>query len=135
MSLIKADLGLVRVSEHGSDVEYLHPPQQSHPLSPLHEPLHGQLNAIRKYKCFLCNPFYGRACRRAMLGELKPKGPKGPRPDPWAAAIDLWMVFLASCPLSIYAKTYRRYLAAPGKNVLVPVGKLYSWLSSSTVMR
>ena len=26
---------------------------------------------------FLCSPFYGRACRWAMLGELKPKGPKG----------------------------------------------------------
>ena len=37
----------------------------------------GELNAIRKHKCFLCSPFYGRACRRAMLGELKPKGPKG----------------------------------------------------------
>ena len=24
-----------------------------------------------------CSPFYGRACRWAMLGELKPKGPKG----------------------------------------------------------
>ena len=34
-------------------------------------------NAIRKHKCFLCSPFYGRACRWAMLGELKPKGPKG----------------------------------------------------------
>ena len=27
--------------------------------------------------CFLSSPFYGRACRWAMLGELKPKGPKG----------------------------------------------------------
>ena len=26
-----------------------------------------------------CSPFYGRACRWAMLGELKPKGPKGGR--------------------------------------------------------
>ena len=24
-----------------------------------------------------CSPFYRRACRWAMLGELKPKGPKG----------------------------------------------------------
>ena len=54
-------------------------PQQSHPLSPLHEPLHGELKAIRKKKCFLCSPFHGRACRWAMLGELKPKGPKGPK--------------------------------------------------------
>ena len=40
----------------------------------------GELNAIRKHKRFLCSPFYGRACRWAMLGELKPKGPKGPFP-------------------------------------------------------
>ena len=37
----------------------------------------GELNAIRKHKCCICSPFYGRACRWAMLGELKPKGPKG----------------------------------------------------------
>jgi len=41
----------------------------------------GELNAIRKHKCFLSSPFYGRACRWAMLGELKPKGPKGPKVD------------------------------------------------------
>ena len=41
----------------------------------------GELNAIRKHKCFLCSPFYGRACRWAMLGELKPKGPKGSTTD------------------------------------------------------
>jgi hypothetical protein len=27
----------------------------------------------------LCSPFYGRACRWAMLGELKPNGPKAPK--------------------------------------------------------
>ena len=27
-------------------------------------------------KCFICSRFYGRACRWAMLGELKPKGRK-----------------------------------------------------------
>ena len=32
----------------------------------------GELNAIRKQKCFICSPFYGRACRLAMLGEFKP---------------------------------------------------------------
>ena len=31
----------------------------------------GELNAIRKHECFLCSPFYGRACRWAMLGEIK----------------------------------------------------------------
>ena len=40
----------------------------------------GGLNAIRKHEYFLCSPFYGRACRWVMLGELKPKGPKGPQP-------------------------------------------------------
>jgi len=40
MSLINADLGSVCVSEHGNQLVCLHPPQQSHPLSPLHEPLH-----------------------------------------------------------------------------------------------
>ena len=39
--------------------------------------INGKLNAIRKQKCFLCSPFYGRACRWAMLGELKLEGPKG----------------------------------------------------------
>ena len=48
----------------------------------------------------------------------------------WADAVDLCMVFLASCPLSIYVKTaYRRYLPAPGDNAVVPLCKLYSWLS------
>ena len=31
----------------------------------------GELNAIRKHKCFLCSPFHGRACGWAMLGEIK----------------------------------------------------------------
>ncbi len=39
MSHIKADLGSVRVSEHGSGIAYLHPPQGDHPLPPVHEPL------------------------------------------------------------------------------------------------
>ena len=30
-------------------------------------------------KCFICSPFHGRACRWAMLGASKPKGPKGPK--------------------------------------------------------
>ena len=39
------------------------------------DPLH------RKQKCFRCSPFYGRACRWAVLGELKPKGPEAPPND------------------------------------------------------
>ena len=31
----------------------------------------GELNAIRKQKCFICMPFYGSAYRWAMLGEIK----------------------------------------------------------------
>ena len=27
--------------------------------------------SIRKQKCFLCSPFYGRACRLAMSGDIK----------------------------------------------------------------
>ena len=40
MSLRKANLGLVCVSEHENQLVCLRPPQQNHPLSPLHEPLH-----------------------------------------------------------------------------------------------
>ena len=36
----------------------------------------GELNKIRVHNCFSCSPFYGRACRWAMLSELKPKGLK-----------------------------------------------------------
>jgi len=43
-------------------------PQQSHPLSP--SLCTGEPDAIRKRKCFICSPCYGRACRWAMLGEL-----------------------------------------------------------------
>ena len=43
-------------------------PQQNHPLSPLHEPLHWRDRRDPKTKCFLCSPFYGRACHWAMSG-------------------------------------------------------------------
>ena len=36
----------------------------------------GELNAIRKRKCFLCSPFYGRAYRWAMLGDIITKRTK-----------------------------------------------------------
>ena len=38
-----------------------------------------ELDATRKHKCFLYSPFYGRACRWAMLGKFKPQGPEGCR--------------------------------------------------------
>ena len=53
------------------DFEIARPPQQSRPLSPLHEPLHWRAKRDPKAKCILCSPFYGRACRWAMLGEIK----------------------------------------------------------------
>ena len=53
-------------------------PRASPPLSPLHEPLYWRAKCDPKAYFFLCSPFYGRACRWAMLGESKPKGPKGP---------------------------------------------------------
>ena len=74
MSLRKADLGLVSVSEHGNQLVCLHKPQQSHPLSPLHEPLHWR---AKKHKCFFCSPFYvegvslGHVGRNQILKDLK----------------------------------------------------------------
>ena len=56
--------------------------------------------ADRKQKCFLCGPFYGRACRRAMLGELKPKGPKGR--DPKGSMAFLQNNFREQFPVSAY---------------------------------
>ena len=43
----------------------------------------GELTAIQKHQCCLCSPFYGRACRWAMLGELKPKGPEEKERTPY----------------------------------------------------
>ena len=48
----------------------------THPNRATHYPLYtslctGELNAIRKQKCFICSPFYGRACHWAMLGEIQ----------------------------------------------------------------
>ena len=52
-------------------------PAFTHPNRATHCPLYtslctGELTAIRKQKCFICCPFYGRACRWAVLGEIKP---------------------------------------------------------------
>ena len=66
-----------------------------------------------------------KARREAGPSFKRPKLTKSTKPfllDPLADAIDLWMVFLASYPLSIYVKTsYRRYLPAPGENAVVPL--------------
>ena len=76
MSLSTADLGSVCVASGPVWVNTKHPNRATIYL--LYTSLcTGELNAIRKHNCFLCSPFYGRACRWAMLGELKPEGPKG----------------------------------------------------------
>ena len=56
----------------------------------------GELNAIRKHKCFLCSHF-GRACRWSMMGELKPKGFQGP-----SLCISLSRSLSLSLPLSLF---------------------------------
>ena len=58
----------------------------------------GELNAIRKQRCFICRPFYGRACRWAMFGEFKPKGPKGTTPFALAHAIAFAMAHAEVLP-------------------------------------
>jgi len=76
MSLIKADLSSVRGRARAHLGSLKHPNRAT--LYLLYTSLcTEELNVIRKHKCFLSSPFYGRACRWAMLGELKPKGPKG----------------------------------------------------------
>ena len=55
MSLRTADLGSVCVRARSSGLTQT--PQQSHPLSPLHEPLHGELNATRKQKMLSLQSF------------------------------------------------------------------------------
>ena len=70
MSLIEADLGSVcgRVRSYFGITR---PPQQNRSLSPLHEPLHWKAKRDPKAKMLsLCSPFYVRACRWAMFGEI-----------------------------------------------------------------
>ena len=76
MSLSTADLGSVCVASGPTWVNLKHPNRTT--LYLLYTSLcTGELDAIRKHECFLCSPFYGRVCRWAMLGELKPEGPTG----------------------------------------------------------
>ena len=78
MSLIKADVGSVCARVRSFCIS------STTPTEPLYTSLcTAKLNAIRKQKCFSCNPFYGRACRRnCHLKDLRtkkiPKGSKGP---------------------------------------------------------
>ena len=41
-------------------------------------------NERKREKEFICSPFYGRACRWAMLGESKPQGPNGRKGEVFA---------------------------------------------------
>ena len=52
-----------------------------------------------KEKCFLCSPFYGRACRLAMLGGIESEGPKGTH-------------WLCSSRFSAFDPRYPRYRVA-----------------------
>ena len=60
-----------RKEEQAVSNSKVEPPQQNHPLSLLHEPLHWRAQRDPIAKCFLCSPFYRRACRWALLGEIK----------------------------------------------------------------
>ena len=45
--------------------------QQSHPLSPLHEPLHGELNAIRKQKMLSLQSFLRKGMPLGYVGRIE----------------------------------------------------------------
>ena len=70
MSLIEADLGSVRVSEHGSGIAYLHPPQESHPVSPLHEPLHWRAKRDPKAKMLSLQSFLRKGVSLGYVGSI-----------------------------------------------------------------
>ena len=62
MSLRTADLGSVCVASAILWIDSKHPNRATH--YPFYTSLcTAELNATRKQKCFLCSPFYGRACR------------------------------------------------------------------------
>ena len=70
MSLRTADLSSVRARARAHWGSLKHPKRAT--LYLLYTSLcTGELNAIRKHKCFLCSPFYPRACRWAMLGSIQ----------------------------------------------------------------
>ena len=88
MSLRTADLGSVCVRARAPGLTQT--PQQSHPVHLYTSLCTGKVNAIRKHKCLLCSPFYGRAFRWAILGELRPKGPKGGFCGSWRSVGLCW---------------------------------------------
>ena len=76
MSLIKADLGSVCARVRSSGLAQ--PPQQDHPLSPLHEPLHWRAKRDPRAQLLSLQSFQreGRVVGPCWE-KLKPKGPKG----------------------------------------------------------
>ena len=85
MSPIKAALGSVclRVRSYFGIAQL---PQQSHPLSPLHEPLHWRAKRDPKAYFFSLQSFLreGRVVGPCWE-KFKPKGPKGPKHQNHAA--------------------------------------------------
>ena len=76
MSLRTADLGSVCVASGPMWVNSKHL-NRATLLSSLHELLHWRAKRDPKVKMLFLQSFLRKACRWAMLGELKPKGPKG----------------------------------------------------------
>ena len=77
----------------------------------------GELNAIPKHKCFPCSPFYVRACRWAMLGELKPNGPQGlalGRPMLGAERTSMTSRASQACPINSNVLCTLNHLCRPG---------------------
>ena len=67
MSLRTADLGSVCVASEILLDELKHPNRATH--YPLYTSLcTGELNAIRKHKCFLCSPFYVKGVSLGHVG-------------------------------------------------------------------
>ena len=81
----------------------------------------------KELKCFLCSPFYGRACRWVMLGELKSKGSKkDPSPAPRedhpevapseSTALEDWVLKILGCNPG-GRRAFVRILSTEGRGV------------------
>ena len=68
--LSKADLGSLRVSEHGSGIAYHRPSQESHPLSPLHDPLHWRAKSDPKANMLSLQSFLRKGVSLAYVGSI-----------------------------------------------------------------
>ena len=71
MSRIKADLGSVCVSEHENQLVYLHPPQQNHPSSHLHEPLHWRAKCDPKAYMLSLQSFQRKGVSLGYVGRIQ----------------------------------------------------------------